>query len=364
MGSQSFNLTDYLSTGVSSLIRDAVRTSWQNPRELAFLARFAWVQCRAARLRADSEQKGRHIPPFLIASIASQCNLFCRGCYARANQSCGREPAETGLPVERWREIFAEAKELGVAFILLAGGEPLLCRPILDQAAGIPGILFPVFTNGTLIDAEYARFFSRHRNLLPVISLEGPEEATDFRRGAGAYRTVLAAIDRLRQKNVLLGTSITVTTENLPAVLNENFARTLFQQGCRILFFIEYVPVTPETRDLAPGDRERQEMEQRLNMLRRSFPEMILISFPGDEKQTGGCLAAGRGFFHINAAGGAEPCPFSPFSDLSLRDHSLLEALDSPLFRRLDQEGLLLGEHTGGCQLFEQEAEVRRLLEP
>jgi len=76
----------------------------------------------------------------------------------------------------------------------------------------------------------------------------------------------------------------------------------------------------------------------------------------------GGCLAAGRGFFHINPYGMAEPCPFSPYSDTDIRNISLLEALDSPLFKRLSEDDFLLKEHTGGCALFTQEDEVRKLL--
>ncbi len=85
-------------------------------------------------------------------------------------------------------------------------------------------------------------------------------------------------------------------------------------------------------------------------------------SFPGDEKEMGGCLAAGRGFFHINAYGGAEPCPFSPFSDVNLKEISLLEALKSPLFCRLQNSGLFAEEHAGGCLLFEHREEVETLL--
>ena len=89
---------------------------------------------------------------------------------------------------------------------------------------------------------------------------------------------------------------------------------------------------------------------------------MIFLSFPGDEKHMGGCLAAGRGFFHINAYGAAEACPFSPYSDRSLREHTLLEVLDSPFFARLQQESLVGGEHDGGCALFQKRAQVQALL--
>lgn len=75
-----------------------------------------------------------------------------------------------------------------------------------------------------------------------------------------------------------------------------------------------------------------------------------------------GASRPGEGFFHINAAGGAEPCPFSPFSDVSVRERPLLEALRSPLFTRLRASGLLQSEHDGGCVLFTHEDEVREML--
>ena len=89
---------------------------------------------------------------------------------------------------------------------------------------------------------------------------------------------------------------------------------------------------------------------------------MVYIAFPGDEKNSGGCVAAGRGFFHINSHGGAEPCPFSPYSDINVRDSSLRAALKSPLFQALQAEGVLLEDHPGGCVLHEKRAQVESLL--
>ena len=114
--------------------------------------------------------------------------------------------------------------------------------------------------------------------------------------------------------------------------------------------------------NLAPGDREREKLLDELNRLRGDFSDMIFMSFPGDEKTSGGCLAAGRGFFHINSQGGAEPCPASPYSDINVRDASLIEALDSKLFKSLRDGDLLKDEHVGGCVLFEHKEEVEELL--
>ena len=89
---------------------------------------------------------------------------------------------------------------------------------------------------------------------------------------------------------------------------------------------------------------------------------MVFIAFPGDEKSSGGCVAAGRGFFHINSHGGAEPCPFSPYSDINVAQTSLREALKSRLFYQIQTQGLLKDEHAGGCTLFANREQVEAIL--
>lgn len=354
------NLTEYMNSAIERLVKDAVRASLWNPQESAFLLRCTAAQKKAAEKRRSMDQSGTHIPPFLIASIASQCNLHCAGCYARANHSCG-EQAGKELDAGRWGQIFSEASELGVSFILLAGGEPLLRRDVLEAAAEHPELIFPVFSNGTMINDAYLELFYRNRNLLPVLSIEGDREQTDSRRGRGTFRILSDAMESLRGRGIFYGASVTVTKENLAEVSGEEFIGTLSRNGCKLVFFVEYVPVDGRD-DLAPGNAERELLAQNQEKLRERYPNLIFLSFPGDEKQMGGCLAAGRGFFHINPAGDAEPCPFSPYSDISVRGGSLKQALQSPLFRKIRSGIAEEGEQIGGCALFRRQSEVQRLL--
>jgi len=76
----------------------------------------------------------------------------------------------------------------------------------------------------------------------------------------------------------------------------------------------------------------------------------LFISVPGDEKEFGGCLSAGRGFIHISAEGDVEPCPFAPYSDVNLHNKSLQEALQSPLLKAI-RESDEQPETSGGCAL-------------
>ena len=363
MSENTFDIQEYMTHGVERVVREAIRATLKNPRESVYMARFAAASKAASKKRRKAEDAGEHIPPFLIASITSQCNLHCAGCYSRCNHATVDAAPVRQLTGEEWLRLFEEADELGISFILLAGGEPLLRRDIIEAAGKKPGILFPIFTNGTFMDERYFELFDRCRNLLPIMSIEGERTITDARRGEGIYDRLMANMDELHRRGLIFGASVTVTTENLKEVSSPGFLQSLSGRGCKAVIFVEFVPVTKESRELAPGDADREYLHQEILRLREEHPEMVYIAFPGDEKSSGGCVAAGRGFFHINSHGGAEPCPFSPYSDINVRDTSLRAALKSPLFLALLKEGVLLEDHPGGCVLHEKQAEVERLLQ-
>lgn len=359
----SFALQEYMTGGVVRVIRDGVTANRLNPAETAFMLRFAGAAAVAAGKRFASELGGTHIPPFLIASITGACNLHCAGCYARANHACEDHAPADQMTAEAWDRLFTEANKLGISFILLAGGEPLLRTDVIEKAAAHKNILFPIFTNGTFLSQPRLLSLLRaHRNLLPVISLEGDEAQTDSRRGAGVYQKVEEAMRGLHAAGLPFGASVTVTKENLRLVMCDRFLGRLEALGCRAVIFVEYVPVSAETAALALGQAERDFTQRTIRRLRKTKKGMVYIAFPGDEKRSGGCVAAGRGFFHINANGGAEPCPFSPYSDTNLRTMPLKEALSSPLFLALQSGGLLADDHEGGCTLFTHREEVEALL--
>ncbi|MBP5444671.1 MAG: hypothetical protein J6Y28_00730, partial [Acholeplasmatales bacterium] len=128
------------------------------------------------------------------------------------------------------------------------------------------------------------------------------------------------------------------------------------------IIFVEFVPTNENDEYLALSDESRDYLANRINKLRETIGEMIYISFPGDEKNYGGCVAAGRGFFHINAHGGAEPCPFSPYSDINVKNSGLKEAINSKLFEMIKNEHILNQEHVGGCVLARKKDEIEKLL--
>ncbi len=359
---QEFDLERYLTAGVEKIVKNIVKATLSNPKESMYIAKYALASKKASEIRRKSEAEGNHIPPFLIASITSKCNLHCAGCYARAVDSCNDEEAVNQLSAQEWKVIFDDASKMGIGFILLIGGEPFVRKDVIEMAAQREDIIFPIFTNGTMINDSYLKLFDDHRNLIPILSIEGGEETTNTRRGDGVYQVLTTSMQKMQNKGIVFGTSVTVTKKNMDEVLSDAYVEDMYQKGCKAIIYVEYVPVNEITKVIALQDAEREVLRNKINTLRQKYEDMVLVSFPGDEKSSGGCIAAGRGFFHINSHGGAEPCPFSPYSDVNVKDIGLKEALHSPLFSALQTQELLMEDHAGGCVLYERKEQVEELL--
>ena len=298
---ENVNVQEYLAEGVEYIMKDAFRASLRNPKEMLFLFKFSRYAKKATKIRQDHEKNGQNIPAFLIASITSSCNLHCTGCYSRANNACDDNVPLNQLSAEEWENIFTQAKELGISFIVLAGGEPMIREDVINKATNHPEILFPIFTNGTMLNDKYLKLLDENRNLVPILSIEGDEEITDSRRGKGVYNQLVNSMGLMKKNNIAFGASLTFTKGNLSSLVSNEYIEKLHEFGCKVVFFIEYVPVTAETINLAPSDKERELLLENISRLRDEYSDMLFLSFPGDEKDSGGCLAAGRGFFHINS---------------------------------------------------------------
>lgn len=359
----NLDIQEYLAKGAESIIKNAISATFKNPKETLFLAKFIKNSRKATKIRKKYSKMDINIPAFLIASITSSCNLHCTGCYSRANDSCSDEIGENQLTDNDWEDIFKQSKELGINFIVLAGGEPLMREDVIKKACKFPEILFPVFTNGTMLDDNYFKLIDHNRNIIPILSIEGNEEFTDSRRGEGVYSQLMDSMNYMSENNLIFGASITITKSNLDYALSYEYVDKLYKLGCKVLFFIEFVPVDSAAQDLTITNSQRDQLLEEIINLREKYNDMLFMSFPGDEKESGGCLAAGRGFFHINSHGSAEPCPASPYSDINVKETSILEALESNLFKSLRSNGLLMNHHEGGCVLFEHEKEIQRLLD-
>ncbi len=160
-------------------VLDAFKISLLNPERAWFLFETLIFQWLASRRRTKKNSKNCLIPPYMIISITGQCNLKCQGCYAQVHNA--KRNGELTIP--EWEKLLDEAGELGVSVALVAGGEPLSRPEFFDMLKTRKSMLFPVFTNGLLIDDPYIEKFRSQPNLIPVVSVEGLQDQTDGRRG-------------------------------------------------------------------------------------------------------------------------------------------------------------------------------------
>jgi MoaA/NifB/PqqE/SkfB family radical SAM enzyme len=343
---------------LNHFFNEAVDINLTNLRQCGFWIRTMNHQNEAAEKRTRRLEKGLPAPPLLICSITNRCNLACKGCYVHAqNRSMSPE-----IKAPRFEALAREAAGIGTNIILIAGGEPLLRKDILESAARVKETVFPVITNGTLMNGDYIRFFKKNRNLIPVLSIEGNVRKMEERRGPGLYAKVIHLAEVLRRSKMFFGLSMILTRDNFDELTNPEVLQHYHKMGSRLFFFVEFVPTSASEEGCCLTPDQKKQLPERIRKLRSSLPGLY-VALPGEEDQYGGCLAAGRGFAHISANGDLEPCPFAPWSDSNILQMPFAEALDSLLLRRIRDHRHLLKESPGGCTLRANEDWMREQLE-
>jgi hypothetical protein len=109
----------------------------------------------------------------------------------------------------------------------------------------------------------------------------------------------------------------------------------LVEKGATLGWYFTYIPIGREPdMSLMPTPEQRDHQRKRISELRNTHP-VLIADFWNDGWLTNGCICAGERYFHINANGDVEPCVFAHFAMDNIKDKSLAEALNSPLFREL-----------------------------
>ena len=146
------------------------------------------------------------VPWAILMDPTSACNLHCTGCWAAEYGN------KLNMDFDTLDDIIQQGKKLGVYFYLYSGGEPLIRKDdIIKLCEKHDDCLFLAFTNGTLIDEEFADNVLRVKNFVPAISVEGFEAETDDRRGAGTYQALVKGMEILKRKKLPFGVSCCYT---------------------------------------------------------------------------------------------------------------------------------------------------------
>lgn len=274
------------------------------------------------------EKYNCNIPWAILMDPTSACNLQCTGCWAAEYGN------KLNLSFEEMDDIINQGKELGVYMYILSGGEPLVRKKdIIRLCEKHDDCMFTAFTNGTLIDEDFADEMLRVKNFAPAISLEGFDDATDQRRGEGVYDKVIKAMKILHERKLIYGISCCYTSANYKAITSKEYLDMIAANGAYFVWYFHYMPVGMEASpELLPTPEQREYVYRQIRDYRRNNP-LFIIDFQNDGEYVNGCIAGGRRYLHINANGDFEPCAFVHYSDSNIREKTVLEALRSPLFQ-------------------------------
>ncbi len=214
----------------------------------------------------------------------------------------------------------------------------LICTLFITKVIRTISDMYYKFTNATLIYEAFANEMLRVKNFIPAISVQGFEEATDFRRGDGTFKKVEKAMSILKSKRLPFGVSRCYTSKNTDVIGSEEYFDKMIEWGAKFCWLFTYMPVgQAAVSELMVTAEQRKFMYEQVRKFRETKPIFALDfwndgEYTGDERVSGGCIAGGRRYIHINANGDMEPCAFIHYSDSNIREKTLLEALQSPLF--------------------------------
>ena len=303
------------------------------------------------------DKLGCNIPWAILMDPTSACNLHCTGCWAAEYGN------KLNMTYEELSDIIRQGKEFGTYMYIFSGGEPTVRKKdIFRLCEEHNDCQFLAFTNGTLIDEAFADEMLRVKNFIPAISVEGFEEATDFRRGKGTYQSVMRAMDILKEKHLPFGISCCYTSKNIDSISSDEFMDTMIEKGARFAWYFHYMPVGNEAvTELLPTPEQRTEMYHRVRRFRQTKP-IFALDFQNDGEYVNGCIAGGRNYLHINANGDIEPCAFIHYSDSNIREKTLLEAFQSPLFMAYHNNQPFNCNHLRPCPMLENPEALARMV--
>ena len=243
------------------------------------------------------------IPMTALWEITYACNFkcaFCYNCPARGARELNTRQIEIGLK---------KVADLGCAFLVLSGGEPL-CRPDFFDIAWAGkrlGFALRIYTNGYLIDDLVAR---KLKELMPFeveVSFHGDNPATfDRLTGVpGSFLRAMQGVRNMRAQGLKVNLKVPITR------WNENELRGVKKIGEDLGCHVEFDPVITPRDD---GDASPLALQASLEFLDRLFSSEFSDLTqeeeprPRDDSSVKAVCGTGRSAIAIDPYGNFFPC--------------------------------------------------------
>ena len=142
------------------------------------------------------------IPLNSTFSLTPRCNLHCKMCLiCNPTEVVGDE-----MSGDWWLDLARQARDEGMAFCMITGGEPILHRDFWQIYEGVRklGVHMILNSNGTTITPEVADRLAKMRPMLMQISVYGssPEAYKRVTGSAAGFEKTIRGIELLRERGI------------------------------------------------------------------------------------------------------------------------------------------------------------------
>ncbi len=265
-----------------------------------------------------------------IAIVQFQYNYACnfRCVHCDVNDFMKRKPKRR-FTIDDVRELSRQGDELGLAQIVITGGEPLVF-PDLEELVGAidpQKWYIAMDTNGWFLDREKARFLKNlgiDKIQLSLDSLD-PNEHDEFRKQKGSWERAMRAIDACIEEDLYIIVATVVWKERAKSEEFRNFVKFLNDKGVGVFVtFAKPVGAWSGNVDVVCGNEEWEhlkKMEEEFNV----FTHLT----PGYNVDVG-CIAMKR-MISVTQFGDVLPCPYIHTSIGNFFDEPLKDILERGL---------------------------------
>lgn len=149
--------------------------------------------------------------------LTARCNFNCPMCYVHMTPEQLKASGKKELTAGQWLDIAKAARDRGMVFALLTGGEPLVRKDFFEIYDGMRemGILISINSNGSMLKGEILERFLETPPFRFNISLYGGcNETYQKMCGLPAYDTVKENIRMLKNAGVDVSLNLSITPYN------------------------------------------------------------------------------------------------------------------------------------------------------
>ena len=149
--------------------------------------------------------------------LSPLCNMDCKMCYIKMSKEKQESIARLRTK-EEWIQLAQNAKEKGMLFLLLTGGEPFLVKDFKELYIELHkmGFCISINSNGTMIDEDVIEWLKHYPPMRINMTLYGASDETYERlcNNPKGFTQVTKAISLLKENNIQVKLNCSVTPYN------------------------------------------------------------------------------------------------------------------------------------------------------